>query len=578
MAGTGVLRWLDEPSAGRGIRFSAPDGTWRHLGYPELAESSRRAAAALHEVGVRPGDTVAMVSAGGPDFVGVLFGALLLGAYPAPLAPPQRLAGTDGYADRLCATVDSIAPTVVVPDPAHRTVVAAALAVGDPVAAGQAAPASAGCAGVAAGSAGVARTRPVCRDSAELVGHATVWDRPPAAGGGLVQTTSGSGGTRKAVRIPLDALAANIAAIRSWLGMSGATATASWLPVHHDMGLIGCLLTPIVDGSDLTLMTPGEFVHRPLRYLALFSGDGAAHTAMPAFGLAHLLRRVGDEQLAALDLTGWRSLIVGAERVDAELLTAFAGRLRRCGFDPRALLPAYGLAEATLAVTGARVTATWSSVRVDAASVAPGRAVRLTDDADGLPVVGCGGPLDAVTVTIVDAEGRPVPVGQVGEIVVQSPGLAAGYLTAAGELSADAGTTGGTRFQAGRLHTADAGFLHQGQLYVLGRLGDSLKVRGRTVFAEDVEAALVAGGVPRHRLAALLGARDGVPSAVVVLEQPERAWVEVAQRELRRLADGARSTVISARPRTIARTSSGKPRRRELWDLLITNRLGRETT
>lgn len=275
------------------------------------------------------------------------------------------------------------------------------------------------------------------------------------------------------------------------------------------------------------------------------------------------------EALAGLDLSDWRAVIVGAERVDAAVLDRFATLLEPCGFDRRALLPAYGIAEATLAVTGLALDVEFTTAAVDARTLAVGSSVAASPDDSGdslQPVVGCGRPLTGVEVEVVDDEGIPVPDDHLGEIVVRGASLAAGYVAAAE-------TGSPTRFEDAALYTGDAGFLHDGQLFVIGRLGDSVKVRGRTVFAEDVEAALVAAGIPRTRLAVLLGASARGATAVVVIEQGEPEWLAEARSVVRRTAEGAAWVVLDVPRRTIQRTTSGKPRRRVMWRAYVDGEL-----
>ena len=333
--------------------------------------------------------------------------------------------------------------------------------------------------------------------------------------------------------------------------------TASWLPVHHDMGLIGCLITPIVNESDLWLMKPEQFVRAPLRYLRCFGEHGAMLTAMPNFGLAYITRRVTPAALQGLDFSAWRTVIVGAERLDTAVFERFHEVLAPHGFRRTSLLPAYGLAEGTLAVTGLAADVGWRSVDVRPDSLSIGRPVAV-EPGTGQAVMGCGTPLTDVAVRIVDDDAREVPDGHVGEIVVEAPSVAAGYLTASPSASL-------TTIDGGRLRTGDVGFFLDGELFVLGRLGDSMKVRGVAVFAEDLEAALVRAGLPVQRVAVALGVRGSVPTAVVALERPGTDWPALAEGVVRPRVDGA-DIVVTAVPRNaIGRTSSGKPKRRLLW-------------
>jgi acyl-CoA synthetase (AMP-forming)/AMP-acid ligase II len=284
---------------------------------------------------------------------------------------------------------------------------------------------------------------------------------------------------------------------------------------------------------------------------------------------------VAPEALEELDFSGLRGMVIGAERIDARVLDDFARLLAPNGLDRRALLPAYGLAEATLAVTGLPVDEGWSSARLDPsslvmderiASLGNGGTVEavqggVDESAGGTVVVGCGRPLAGVVIAIASENGASLPELHVGEIVVRGASLADGYV-------GDAETTL-TRLTEGTLWTGDAGFLLDGQLYVLGRLGDSMKVRGRVVFSEDLEVGLAAAGAPRQRIAVLLGVHAGNPTVVLLVEDTEPSWRSAAEALLHQRTDGAVALIITVPRGTIARTSSGKPRRRYLWQAFV---------
>jgi acyl-CoA synthetase (AMP-forming)/AMP-acid ligase II len=548
MTDRSLLGWVADPPADRGIRFAGAGESWDFWSYERLAGLARQVAAGLADAGVQRNDAVSIVQRSGPGFVGTLFGAMLAGAVPSPVAPPRVFQDLPGYRRHLAGLLAATRPAVVVAD-ADLAAEVAALAPGTRVLPAE----------QVRGDA--ERAPPGARTPAELA---------------LLQFTSGSSGRARGVRVPYPALAANVAAIRRWLGMDGRRATASWLPLHHDMGLIGCLVTPVVDGSDIWLLAPEEFIQRPLRYLRCFAtvsstpaGAGAELTAMPSFGLRYAARRVRPDALAGLDFSGWRAVIVGAERVAADALDGFHALLGPFGLSRTALLPAYGLAEATLAVTGVPLGEEWSALPVAPDTLALGAEVSVTPGAP--PLVGCGRPLAGVSVAVTGEDGTPLPDGHVGEIEVRGPALMAGYQQPAGAGEESASLT---ELVGGALRTGDAGFLRDGQLYVLGRLGDSMKVRARAVFAEDLEAALAAAGMAATRVAVALGDRAGTPTAVAVLERPRPEWAAAARTLLRRGAEGAEVAVVCAPLGTIPRTSSGKPKRRELWRAFLCGDLG----
>jgi acyl-CoA synthetase (AMP-forming)/AMP-acid ligase II len=537
MFGLSIMDWLDDPAPGRGIRFARRDDGWDFHSYADLAVAARSTSHGLLASGVGPGDTVALVHRPGPSFVAGFFGALLAGATPTVVAPPIALQHADDYATHVGGVLAAARPALVVAD--------AAL---------------------------VDRVGPIAAKAADVDTIApehlpqprgAVLDRSPAEIA-LLQFTSGSSGIATGVRVPAGALAANLSAIGRWLGIRPEDPTATWLPVHHDMGLIGCLLTPVTHRADIWVLRPEDFVRNPIRYLRCFGVDGARLTAIPSFGLRHLARRIRPEQLEGYDFSAWRAIIVGAERVDPAALADAHALLGPFGLAREAFLPAYGLAEATLAVTGLDLPTPWTSVRVDPAKLAPGSPVQHIGE--GCELVGCGAPMTGVRLRIVDDDGDAVPDGHVGEIEVGGDSVAAGYLD-------HVEATRTTALTDGTLRTGDAGFQLDGQLYVLGRLGDSIKVRGRTVFAEDIEAALEPLGAPPRRMIALLGVHEGEPLAVVVFELARPQWLADAPRLLTPHLDGARVVVLDAPRGVLNWTTSGKPRRRPLWRDYVAGRL-----
>lgn len=522
------LRWLDDPVSGSGLRCFQPDGSWAFYSYPLLARRCHLIAGGLVRAGVRRNDRVVVISGSGPDFVAAFFGVLSAGATVSVVAPPLPLQSA-GYAEHVMTTLSAVTPSAVVADPSVREHLTQVLGRRVPVP--------------------VHSPDELAEDGDRLAGRAP-------ADIALIQFTSGTGGRPRGVRIPFDALEANTAAIRGWLRAGPADEWASWLPMHHDMGLIGCLVTPVTGGNGLWLTRPEDFVRDPMHYLRCFGAGTATITATPGFGLERIVRKVSPRDLDGLDFSSWRAIVVGAERVDPEVLGRFDRLLAPHGLAGTALVPAYGLAEATLAVTGVPVGRGWVDTEVRADSLAIGRST-VPAQGPSQRVLGCGLPIGDMSVRVVDEAGAPLPDGFLGEIEVRGGSVGAGYL--------DDSDGAATNLTDGVLSTGDAGFLLHGELYVLGRVGDSVKVRGRSIFAEDVEQQLRKTGAPPHRLAVVLGERRGVPVAIVVLEDPEKKWIEHAAQLMRSCCAGARVSVVAAPAGTIPRTPSGKGRRRELW-------------
>jgi acyl-CoA synthetase (AMP-forming)/AMP-acid ligase II len=534
-----LLSWMLQPSTAKGLRFADGDG-WDYWPYDRLATRIRELAGGLAAAGVEGDDVVVLAVPNGPFFVLAFFAVLLAGAIPAPVAPPAFGQDLHAYQADLAGRLSVARPRLLLTVPGLRDAVApGCVNAGIPVACepdlGPPEPGRAG--------------------------------RPPAELA-LLQFTSGSTGKPRAVRVPYRALEANAWAIGSWLAMRPGDVTASWLPMYHDMGLVGCLITPVMHQTDLWLMSPQQFLRDPVRFLRCFGERGASLTAMPPFGLEHIVRRVHPGQLNDLDFSGWRAVIVGGQRVSAGVLDHFAQALAPHGLAGRALLPAYGLAEATLAVTGLPLPDQWRSLPLDPRSAAVGHRVRARPGEANV-IVGCGYPLHDVVVTIRSAGGTPLPEDHLGEITVSGPSVAAGYHGAVAGSPA-------TKLVAGELFTADIGFLSRGQLFVLGRRGDSIKVRGRMVIADDIEVALADRGLTAHHMAVLLGNDASGPVAVLVLDSTDTD-LGLAISVLTRMAGGARTEVVRVTRGQIPRTTSGKVRRAILWDNYLAGRLASVT-
>jgi acyl-CoA synthetase (AMP-forming)/AMP-acid ligase II len=364
-------------------------------------------------------------------------------------------------------------------------------------------------------------------------------------------------------------LAANLQSISRLLGWRSGDAMVSWLPLYHDMGLI-TLLMGIANQGSLYLMRPDQFIRDPMRWIRAMSGR--QHSVCPSFGIDYAARRLSPEDIEGVDLTSWKSLATGAECIDLTALHAFSRLVEPAGFNPTALIAAYGLAEATLLVTGTPFDQPISALRIDESSLRPGQQVAVLDCAQftGQQLPGTGwiaglGPAGS-EVSVIDQNGALLPDGVLGEIAVSSPSVAMGYR---GDKSGP-GTS--TRFSdAGVLHTGDAGFCYSGEVFVLGRMGSALKVRGKSVFMEDLETRLAAAtGIPKCKFCAVAHSGVGRPGVALFAETLAGSWVGTARRLLRSdLGPDPTVQIVIGPRRFIRRTSSGKPCRQKMWALLI---------
>ncbi|GAA2602268.1 AMP-binding protein [Actinomadura fulvescens] len=537
---TSALRdWLDKPNPRRGVQLAGDDGGWEFRDYGELAAAARRTGAALMEAGVRPGDVVCMILPTDFTCIETYYGVWAAGATVCLVTPPLFQDGDD-YVAHVAAILRQARPVLT-------------------VASGDLAPLAAR----AMEQAGVPG-EPWEPRQAEAEA-----DVQPVGELALLQFTSGSSGAPRGVMVTWDNLEANAELIARSAGFAEQDTVASWLPLYHDMGLIGCFLTPIARQAQLKLMRPDHFIRDPARWIRCFAE--ARHTAAPPFAYAYVARRVKPEQLEGVDLSGWKTAIIGAEPIDPHSLEVFAELLEPFGFSRTAFKPAFGMAETTLLVTLDEAERDPLAVRPDNESLAFGQPVRILEQHELGPqsvgaktgwVVGCGTPQEDVPVTIVDDDGRELPEGCLGEIVVGGESACPGYYAGAEGKS--------TRFADGKVFTGDAGFFHEGQLFVLGRMGDSIKVRGRSVYVEDLEAKIAEVtrlGKGRIVVTAVPGA--GQKGLALFAETTDDSWAPGVREMLRRRLgdDGVEVTVVVGTG-LIQRTSSGKPRRRFMWERL----------
>jgi fatty-acyl-CoA synthase len=376
-----------------------------------------------------------------------------------------------------------------------------------------------------------------------------------------LQFTSGSTSHPRGVVITEAAVMSNLRGIvRSGLAVRPGDRCASWLPYYHDMGLVGFVLGPIVSQLSVDYLRTRDFAVRPLQWLRLISRNRCTIAFSPPFGFELCARRVRSADLHELDLSCWRAAGVGAEMIRPGILANFAEKLAPTGFDPRAFLPCYGLAEASLAVSFAPLGAGLSVMNVDARSLSRS-GVAVPVDGGALRTnefVNCGRPLPEHEVRVVDVHGQLQPELRIGRVMVRGPSLMAGYLD-------DPEATRSVLSEDGWLDSGDLGYRCGEDLYVTGRRQDVIIINGRNIRAQDLEE--VAEMQPEVRIGnasafAVLDAK-GFPAVVVVVESrladaAARQSLVVRLQRLIYEGFGIRCLVEVVTPHTLPRTSSGK--------------------
>ncbi len=387
----------------------------------------------------------------------------------------------------------------------------------------------------------------------------------------MIQYTSGSTRRPKGVMVSHANLVDNARAICDAFEARDNTTSVFWLPAYHDMGLIGGVLAPVYSGVSIIVMAPATFLKNPFVWLDTISKSGAMISGGPNFAYDLCVRKITAEQRATLDLSAWSLAFIGAEAIRPATLDRFAEAFAPCGFRREAFYPCYGLAEATLMVTGAKRGAGAVVRAFSDDALAQDRVQPLPDTAPhARRLVGCGAPIGSLRLAIVDARTLALAgPGRVGEIWVAGESVGQGYWH---DPQGTATTFNARRSETGDgpfLRTGDLGFIHERQLYVTGRLDDLIIVRGLNHHPEDIEATareshpLLASG-----LGAAFAVDEGGTQRLVLVHEVERD----GSSDLAPVVDAARAAVLEEhglaldavvliRCGTIAKTSSGKVQR-----------------
>jgi acyl-CoA synthetase (AMP-forming)/AMP-acid ligase II len=505
----------------------------------EALESARRWGALLRSRGVERGDRIPILLPTGHGFVETMLGTMLAGAVPVPLATPMTFGSVDRYMRNLGAIVSDAGARVLVTYPR-----------------------------IADALGSDATLRAAIHDvltEADLAGLASAPLRTASVGAreaAFIQYTSGTTGRPKGAVISHGALVSNASSIAQGLGIGARTVGASWLPLFHDMGLVGVLLTSICHPYPLHVMSPESFVMRPARWLDLVSRVGATLSAAPNFAYELCVARASEAELEGVRLDTWELALDGAEPVHASTASRFAGRFASRGLRADVLMPVYGMAEATLAVTFPGLETKLQTLQIDREALE--RQGRMSPKTGGHPAVSVGAPVAGTSVRVVDRSRRDLPEGHVGEILVQGPSLMDGYFR-----NDDASAAA---LVDGWLQTGDLGFVHDARLFVTGRAKELIIKGGRNLHPSDIER--VASEVEGVRLGSVAAfgrpnADTGTDDVVVVIEastsdvERRSRMVNDVRGELLAVlgvkADEVRICAVGSVPRT----TSGKIRRVE---------------
>jgi fatty-acyl-CoA synthase len=502
--------------------------------YSELAATARQLAGTLLGLGLRPGDRVALAADSDADFLRAFFACQYAGLTPAPLPLPAPFGGKDAYVEHVRRLLRSSSASAAFAPPALVSWFEEA---------------AEGLGLTLTGSVGnLPKVTP------ESLPH------PDPEGLCYLQFSSGSTRFPKGVAVTQKALLANIVAIgREGLGVSAADRTVTWLPLYHDMGLVGMLLTSVAFQVSIDLLPTGAFVRRPKLWLDLISSRRGTISYAPTVGYDLVARRAAGSAGDDLDLSGWRVAGLGGDMIRPEPLRAFADTYQPAGFDARAFVASYGMAEATLALT---LTPPGAGLRTDTIDVgALERRHRAEKSSSGLSreFVLCGETLAGHRLEVRSENGSVLPERGVGRIFARGPSLMKTYFGEPEEtakvLSVD-----------GWLDTGDIGYVVDRQIVITGRSKDLIIINGRNVWPQDLEwtAEKEVAGLRSGDVAVFSAAIDDGEERVIALVQVRgsdkaaRRGVCASVTNLLRSRHGLEVTVVAAPPHSLPQTSSGK--------------------
>ncbi|HAT8860184.1 TPA: AMP-binding protein [Legionella pneumophila subsp. pneumophila] len=479
--------------------------------YEQLDRHAKAIAATLQAEGAKPGDRVLLLFAPGLPLIQAFLGCLYAGCIAVPIYPPAQ----EKLLDKAQRIVTNSKPIIVLMIADH----------------------------IKKFTADELNTNPkflkipaIALDSIEL-NRSSSWQPTSIKSNDIafLQYTSGSTMHPKGVMVSHHNLLDNLNKIFTSFHMNDETIIFSWLPPHHDMGLIGCILTPIYGGIQAIMMSPFSFLQNPLSWLKHITKYRATISGSPNFAYDYCVKRIREEKKEGLDLSSWVTAFNGAEPVRAETMEHFYQAFKEFGFRKEAFYPCYGLAEATLLVTGGTPGSPYKTLTLAKEQFQDHRVHFDDDNSPGsYKLVSSGNPIQAVK--IIDPDTLiPCDFDQVGEIWVQSNSVAKGYWNQPEETKhAFAGKIKDDKRSAIYLRTGDLGFLHENELYVTGRIKDLIIIYGKNHYPQDIEFSLMHS--PLHHVlgkcAAFVIQEEHEYKLTVMCEVKNRFMDDVAQDNL----------------------------------------------
>lgn len=521
----------------RSVTFVRAGGEERVVRYPDLWLEARRRAHAMAAIGLERGDRVALVLPEPDEFILTFIAALAGGFVAVPIYPPQTLAKMEAYGDTVRHVLAASGARVLITNDALRPMIEQHLV------------------------RGASATRVVSeRDVREADGFEGQAPEPVSLDDlAFLQFTSGSTSSPKGVMVTHRNLSVNSHAIMfDGLKSTPADRGVSWLPLYHDMGLIGFVIAPLYALVQVMFLPTSAFIRRPSLWLDAIHRFRGTITFAPNFAFALATRAVTEGQARSWDLSCMRALGCGAEPIQPDVLRAFMGRFAAQGLKPESILPSYGMAEATLAITFADVAAPIRTDTIDLAAMRAGEA-RPASAGATMELVSCGRPFPGHELAVMGPGGKRLGERQVGEVWFRGPSVTAGYY---GDPAATE-----EAFGDGWLKTGDLAYQAEGELFICGRAKDLIILNGKNYYPQDIERIVSKiDGIRDGQCVAFSRFDDTGAEIAVVVAESRKHTAGIAQAIISAVRGELGLTITEAhfiKRGTLAKTSSGKVRRRE---------------
>jgi acyl-CoA synthetase (AMP-forming)/AMP-acid ligase II len=528
-----------------------PDGeaVTERLTFHDLCQHAKAVAAQIQNY-LSAGDRALLLFTSSTDFIKAFFGCIFAGVVAVPLSVPRSRNADTSEIMRIATNAN-----------AKAVITTASLN--------------------SAFSLPFQQCNSILLDDVEI-SHATVWQPVSSKSNDLLflQYTSGSTGSPKGVMVSHGNILHNQKLIQQGFGITSDTTVVSWLPHYHDMGLIGGILQPLYAGAQVVLLPPMSFLQKPSRWLQAVSDFQADVSGGPNFAYELCVKRITDEQMKTLDLSCWKVAFNGAERVRAETMERFINKFKHVGFIKRFFYPTYGLAEGTLFVTGSDRSIEPNAIIIDQRSLEK-NAVEISNDVANdyvQTITSCGVIKDDQLLVVVDEKQQRCPCGKVGEIWIAGESVSQGYWNN-DEKTKEIFDNYLVDGQGPFLNTGDLGFIHQKNLFIVGRSKDLIIINGRNIYPEDIEltaqkshsSCKIGGG-------AAFSIEKNAEEHLVLIQELERTEIksfnqseaiQAISKAINQLFNIVVHKIIFVGPHSLPKTTSGKTRRQLIKKIFL---------